>query len=92
METKIISYEEYEKVLRKTKELENKIVELEQHLKKYTAPNRSKKYYQEHKEEIIAQIKSNPPTTEKKREYNKRCYEKRKQCHNLCTHETKGDS
>lgn len=91
METKIISFEEYEKVLQKTKELENKIIELEQHLKKYTAPNRSKKYYKEHKEEIIAQAKSNPPTSEKKREYNKRCYEKRKQQHKICEQKTQED-
>lgn len=38
-------------------ELKNKVIELEERLKKYTAPQRSKTYYENHKEEINNQIK-----------------------------------
>jgi hypothetical protein len=60
------------------------------HLKKYTAPTRHKKYYENHKEQIIEKVKEyqankkqniTPKQTiisEKKKEYNKRAYDKRK--------------
>lgn len=50
--------------------------ELKNRLKKYTNPERNKKYYQTHKETLIE--KASKPTPEKQREYNKRAYEKRK--------------
>ena len=61
--------------------------ELEIHLKKYTAPKRAKKYYQEHKEEIKQKVKEYNQktnykpviTAEKRSEYNKRAYLKQKQ-------------
>jgi hypothetical protein len=67
--------------------LNNKINELSQHLKKYTSPNRNKKFYENHKEEIIKKVieykeknkdKIKKPDPEKIKEYNKRAYERRK--------------
>lgn len=73
------------------KELENKINEIDKknndltiHLKKYTASESHKNYYQKNKEKIIQknteynkQNKQNIDP-EKRKEYNKRSYEKRK--------------
>ena len=70
----------------KIQELKNNIDELKDKLKKYTAPKRSKIFYENHREEIIKKnkeyikkngIKSNR-TPEQIKEYNKRAYEKRK--------------
>ena len=35
----------------------NELIETKEHLKKYTAPSNMKKYYQNHKEEIIKKVK-----------------------------------
>ena len=59
--------------------LKQQLNEIQEHLKKYTAPTRAKKYYDNHKEQIIEYKKSNKPTSEKIKEYNKTAYEKRKQ-------------
>jgi len=66
--------------------LEDKITLLNEHLKKYTAPDRSKKYYDNNKEEIKKKSKEYIEKTnyyqnlppEKKKEYSKRAYEKKK--------------
>lgn len=42
-----------EKLIEENKLLKEKINELTEHLKKYTAPKRNKKFYENHKEEII---------------------------------------
>lgn len=70
----------------KITDLENELMETKEHLKKYTAPKRSKKYYEEHKEEIIKKVKEyhqiNPPkpiSPEKRKEYNKLAYLKKKE-------------
>jgi hypothetical protein len=55
-------------------------------LKTYTAPKRNKIFYENHKDEIKEKVKEyrlktgykNIPTTEQKKEYNKKAYEKRK--------------
>ena len=52
--------------------------DLKEHLKKYTAPERNKKYYEKNKEKIIEKIKANKPTPEKIKEYNKKSYQNRK--------------
>ena len=69
-----ISFLENENLL-----LKQQLNEIQEHLKKYTAPTRAKKYYDNHKEQIIEYKKSNKPTSEKIKEYNKIAYEKRKQ-------------
>jgi hypothetical protein len=79
-ETKI---KELEDELEKTRKELN---ETKEHLKKYTAPSRSKTYYENHKEEIIKRVKEHKQTTnytyevspEKRKEYNKIAYQKRK--------------
>ena len=75
-----------DKLIEENKLLKEKINELTEHLKKYTAPKRNKKFYENHKEEIIKKVmeykeknkdkKSNP---EKIKEYNRRAYLKRKE-------------
>ena len=75
-----INYKElYEKILIENDELKKK-------LKNYTAPKRSKTFYENHKEEIIQKVKEyrkktgyiNYSTSEQRKEYNKKAYEKRK--------------
>jgi len=76
----LLKYEELQK------EYELKINELKEHLKKYTAPSRNKKYYESHRDEIIQKSKEYKEKTgnkkvvspEKIKEYNKKAYEKRK--------------
>jgi len=56
------------------------INELKEHLKKYTAPKRSKAYYENNKDEINEKNKEYHKTipSEKIKEYSKRAYEKKK--------------
>ncbi len=56
------------------------INELKEHLKKYTAPKRSKSYYENNKDEINEKNKEyhKKIPSEKIKEYSKRAYEKRK--------------
>ena len=65
-------------LLKENEELKNKVVELEERLKKYTAPARSKKFYENHKEELLEKMKANPISSEKRKEYNKNYYMKKK--------------
>ena len=75
-----INYKElYEKSL-------DEIKELKERLKKYTAPKRYKKFYENHKEDLLMKSKEyrktheiKKPDPEKIKEYNKKAYEKRKQ-------------
>jgi hypothetical protein len=68
-------------------QLKRRNTELEDHLKKYTAPIRSKTFYQNHKEEIKQKAREYKEKTnynanipkEKKKEYNKIAYQKRKE-------------
>lgn len=59
--------------------LEKELNETKEHLKKYTAPLRSKNYYENHKEEIIKKIKNKPHDPEKRKEYNRISYLRRKE-------------
>ena len=60
-------------------EMKNKIIELEERLKKYTAPARSKTYYENHKEELLEKMKKYKPSPEQIKERNKKAYLKRKE-------------
>ena len=71
-EDKIKSLEEE---LEKTKQ---ELIETKEHLKKYTAPTRSKTYYENHKEEILERVKKYPLTKEQIKEKNKKAFLKRK--------------
>ena len=61
--------------------LEEENKELKEKLKKYTAPVRHKNYYESHKDDIIQKTKEykNSLTSEKKKEYARRAYLKKKE-------------
>ena len=69
--------------LNKTKEeykiLQDELNETKEHLKKYTAPKRSKTYYENHKEELLEKMKKYIPPPEKLKETNRKAYLKRKE-------------
>ena len=69
---------EIQKLRIENENLKKQLEETKEHLKKYTSPSRYKKYYQEHKEELLAKMKSyvNP---DKKKEYNKNYYLRKKE-------------
>lgn len=71
---------ETEALQKENEKLTIKIKELEEHLKKYTNPERCHKYYQNHKDEIVVKKKAYRQTVpkEKIQEYNKRYYERKK--------------
>jgi hypothetical protein len=63
-------------------ELEGVKAELQktkEHLKKYTAPSRNRKYYENNKDAINERHKKYKYTTEQRRESNRRTYLKRKE-------------
>jgi hypothetical protein len=67
-------------LLRKENEdLKNKVVELEEKLKKYTAPARSKIYYENHKDELLVKMKKYKQTPEQIKERNRKAYLKKKE-------------
>ena len=73
-----------QQLLEKNKLLENELLLVNAHLKKYTCPTRNKKYYQIHKEEIAEKNKDKVKckseiSAEKKKEYNRTAYLKRKE-------------
>lgn len=59
--------------------LKNKVLELEEKLKKYTAPARSKVYYETHKDELLEKMKKYKQTPEQIKERNRKAYLKRKE-------------
>ena len=59
--------------------LENDLCETKEHLKKYTAPSRAKKYYETHKETLLKKMKENTPDKDKIKEKNRKAYLKRKE-------------
>jgi hypothetical protein len=79
-----------EELLNKIKILEEEnnklkieLAETNEHLKKYTAPKRSKKYYETHKEVLLQKMKINPIPSDKRKEYNKNYYLKKKEAQNI---------
>ncbi len=69
-----INYKEmYDKLFIEFNEIKDK-------LKKYTSPERNKKYYEKNKEKIIEKVRTNQkkPTSDKIKEYNKKSYQNRK--------------
>ena len=61
------------------KKLTDELNDTKEHLKKYTAPSRSKTYYENHKEELLEKMKKYTPSQEKIKEKNKKAYKKRKE-------------
>jgi len=56
-----------EDLLNKIKSLEEELEKTKEHLKKYTAPKRNKKYYESHKEELLEKIKGKIVPSDKKK-------------------------
>ena len=85
-----MSIEELTKVIFCLKEenekIKSELEETKEHLKKYTSPIRSKKFYENHKEEIKVKVKEYKEKTnydknmskDTKSEYNKKAYQKKK--------------
>lgn len=71
--------DELELLKNENEELKLRIQELEERLKKYTAPARSKTYYENHKEELLEKMKKYKQTPEQIKERNKKAYLKRKE-------------
>ena len=71
---KYLIMEEFELLKKENEELKNKVIELEERLKKYTAPARSKTYYENHKEELLEKMKKYKQTPEQIKERNKNAY------------------
>ena len=63
--------------------LKSELEDIKEHLKKYTAPERSKKYYENHKEKLLQKMKDNPISSDKRKEYNKNYYLKKKEAQNI---------
>lgn len=68
------------------KELTEEIVRIKEelqitkeHLKKYTAPASRKIYYEKNKEQILDKMKANPTSPDKRKEYNRESYLRRKE-------------
>lgn len=59
--------------------LKDELQTTKEHLKKYTAPSYKKEYYEKNKDIINERNKKYTPTPEKKKEYNRREYLKRKE-------------
>jgi len=68
-----------ENIIKENSSLKQENNLLKEHLKKYTAPTRSKTYYENHKEELLNKMKKYIPTPEKIKETNRKAYLKRKE-------------
>ena len=69
----------YKLLEEENKKLRDEITAVKEHLKKYTEPARNKTFYENHKEELLEKMKANPISSEKRKEINKRAYQKRKE-------------
>jgi hypothetical protein len=75
-----MDYEEKIKALEE--ELQSTKQELQatkDHLKKYTAPSYKKEYYEKNKEKILEKMRFNPTPIDKRQEYNRISYLRRKE-------------
>ena len=80
---------ENEVLKQKIHTLEQEIQQLKEHLKRYTAPYRSKTYYENHKEDVIQKVKNYKestqykytPTPEQKKKWARTAYLKKKEKH-----------
>ena len=64
---------------KENEKLKSELEETREHLKKYTAPTRHKTYYENHKEEILTKQKNYIVLAEKKKEYARNAYLKKKE-------------
>ena len=63
----------------KVSQLEAELQATKEHLKRYTSPANSKEYYEKNKEQILTRQKLNPTSAEKRKEYNKISYLRKKE-------------
>jgi hypothetical protein len=73
---------EIQQLQERVKELEDELDKTKEHLKTYTSPLRNKKYYENHKEQILERMKQNPQQVvdkEKRKVLNKKAYLKKKE-------------
>jgi hypothetical protein len=70
-------------IIKELKEENNRLKEelqiTKEHLKKYTAPTSRKLYYEKNKEQILEKMKANPTPPDKRKEYNRESYLRRKE-------------
>ena len=59
--------------------LKEELLATKEHLKKYTAPTSRKVYYENNKEHILERMKANPTHPDKRKEYNRQSYLRRKE-------------
>ena len=59
--------------------LKNELIQTKEHLKKYTAPEYKKIYYENNKEEIKQKHKEYTPTQEQKKKWARTAYLKKKE-------------
>jgi hypothetical protein len=71
--------EKIKKLEEKNAKLEEELQATKEHLKKYTAPASRKLYYESNKEDILEKMKANPTPPEKRKEYNKESYLRKKE-------------
>lgn len=69
----------YKLLEEKYQNLQTELISTKEHLKRYTAPARNKTFYENHKEDLLEKMKANPTSSEKRKEYNKRAYKKKKE-------------
>ena len=70
---------ENEMLKNKIKILETELIEVKEHLKKYTAPSCKKKYYENNKEIIKQKHKEYKPTEDQKKQWARTAYMKKKE-------------
>jgi len=63
----------------KNAKLEQELKATKEHLKKYTAPVSRKLYYESNKEHILEKMKAKPTPPEKRKEYNRQSYLRKKE-------------
>ncbi len=70
-------------IIKELKEENNRLKEelqlTKEHLKKYTAPASRKIYYEKNKDQILEKMKANPTPPDKRKEYNRESYLRRKE-------------
>ena len=70
-------------IIKQLKEENNRLKEelqiTKEHLKKYTAPASRKLYYEKNKDQILEKMKANPTRPDKRKEYNRVSYLRRKE-------------
>ena len=62
----------------KYQKIQLELIATKEHLKRYTAPARNRTFYDNHREELLEKMKANPASSEKRKEYNKTYYSKKK--------------